>query len=154
MSKTVSTLPKNQTSLSKIDENPRITEVTIQKMKQEQSNMSLKGKLFQLDWVINHIYKDIDQIKLNIDIINQETEKSKEGLNRKFNKIDQILKDKEDALMVNAEDKFSKQRTINMDFIKNIRILKDDHIKLDKKLSNLQKKLSIMADHVGIDLKK
>jgi maltodextrin utilization protein YvdJ len=114
-------------------------------------NYSMKGKLISLDNMITYVYQEIDKSKKDLNGLKIENEKMNEQLGKKFIKIETKLKDLVDDMKLNAEDKFSKQRTSNKDYFNNIKLLKAEHISLNKKLTTLQKRLSFLENHVGCE---
>lgn len=146
----------NKTNFSKIDEHSKSQDTIHNRTKlgYVSNNNSLKNKLVLLDNTVIHIYKEVDTAKKTLNTLKVDTDKMFELLNTKMLKMEKAQKDKAEKIRLKTEDEFSKQRNENKEFSTNVKLIKENHSKMNNHLVKLQKKLNALSVHVGLSIDK
>lgn len=123
---------------------------SFQKRNQINTSFNLKAKLTELNNKVNAVYSEIDQNKQDLNVLKVENEKMEEYFKKTSLKMEKKLKETVDFNKLHAEDRLLTQKNSNKEYYLNIKILKDEHLLLNNKLSILQKKIQFLENHVGI----
>lgn len=146
----------NKANFSKIDEHSKSLDTMHNKSKipYVSNSNSLKNKLVLLDNTVYYIYKEVDTTKKTLNSLKIDTDKMLEQMSTRMTKMDKAQKDKAEKIRIKTDDEFSKQRNENKEFSTNVKIMKENHLKMNIQLSRLQKKLYALSLHVGLAIDK
>lgn len=146
----------NKVNFSRIDEHSKSQDTMHNKPKISyvSNNHSLKNKLVLLDNTVNYIYKEVDITKKTLNSLKVDTDKMLELLNTKMAKTEKTQMDRTEKIRIKTEDEFMKQRNENKEFNTNVKLIKDNHLKMNSRITKIQKKLNALAGHVGLAVDK